>query len=95
MMQAFAQLHVRTGGVAMIFGFNRGGPAIKTTGTGGSRFDPRGRGAAHWGAYVIGAIFVAFVLVWMLGAFDDTTDTATTPAPAAIEGGASAPAAPQ
>ena len=78
----------------MIFGSNRGEPTIKTTGTHGSRFDPRGRGARWWGAYIIGAIFLLFVLLWLFGTFEGATDTATIPAPATTEGGVTAPVAP-
>jgi hypothetical protein len=87
-------LHVRIGGAAMTFDPDRRDLATKTTAPGGSRFDPRGRGARWWGVYIIGAIFVLFVLLWLLGTFEGTTDTATTPAPAATEEGATAPAAP-
>jgi hypothetical protein len=83
---------VHTGGAVMAIN-----PRDRRTTTGTttrSRYDPRGGGAARWGAYIIGAILVAFVLLWLIGTFDDTTDTVTTPAPATTEEGTTAPVAP-
>ena len=68
--------------------------ATGTTTTTRSRYDPRGGGAGRWIAYIIVAILVLLVLAWLLGMFDGATDTATIPAPATTEGGATAPAAP-
>ena len=70
---------------------NRKDPA---TGPTRSRYDPRGGGAARWGAYIIGAILVALVLLWLIGMFNEAPETVVVP-PATTEEGTTAPAAPQ
>ena len=67
---------------------DRGPPTGTSTGT--SRYDPRGN-PWRWAAYVGILIVVLLALFWL---FDEATDTATIPAPATTEQGATAPAAP-
>jgi hypothetical protein len=77
----------------MTFDPDRRDPLTGTTTT-RSRYDPRGGGAGRWIAYIVIIVLVLLVLAWLLGMFDGATDTATTPAPATTEEGATAPAAP-